>query len=400
MIHGLIWLALGVMVWLGSAGMSAAAEWAAEPRLSVKGEFNSNLLLTGRPHKSVYGLWTSPELNLRRTSERTNLIGHAHLDVVKYVNNKNLDMIQQFYNATVRHRMELHEFGLTGNYSRDSVLLGELVQTGVVGQVNLVGRRRFRKRQSLQPTWNYQIAERWASSVNYNFTNVTYDVPPGSGFLDFRTHSGGVRLSHNLFENTEVYASGQVISFAARDVANSSLSYGGESGGTYNWTERLKVSVFGGGRFVKTTLASRGITQKTDRTVGVFGGTVNYQWEDYQGNLSASRSLNPSALGLLTKTDRVAVTLSGDVTEKVMVAFTGSVINNTTIANNQVLIPKTRFFSLQPSLQWRWHEQWGLKATYQYRHLEQKGQGPNVVADSQSVTLMLSYVYPRLAVSE
>lgn len=389
-----------VLMWGMMTGIGWTAEWATEPRLSVKGEFNDNLLLTSRPHDSVYGLWASPELNLRMSTERTNLIGNAHLDFVEYVDNKDLDMIQQFYNGTFQHRTERHEFGITGSYTRDSILLGELVETGVVGQLDVIGRRRFRKRQGVQPTWTYQLAERWSTSVNYNFSNVTYEVPPGSGFLDYQSHVGTATLSYKMFENATIYASGQTLYYHTTDAGNSSLSYGGELGGTYNWTERFKTSLFGGGRMVETTIDSGSTKETSNKAVGVYGATLEYQWEGYRARVVGSQSLNPSALGLLSRTDRVAVTLSGEVTEKLTADFTGEVLHNEIISGAQVSDPKTQYLSLYPSLQWRWHEQWGLRAGYQFRHLEQKSTGPTVTSESHAVTLILSYVFSPLTMSE
>ncbi len=393
--------------WLVSAGFGLigpaavwSAEWTAEPRFSAKGEFNSNLLLTERSQDSVYGVWASPELNMRMKTEHTTLEANGRLDFVEYVNNKELDMTQQFYNGTVRHRAERHEFGLKGSFSRDSILLGELVETGVLGRVDLIGRRQFRKRQYLQPTWSYRLDERWSASVNYGFSNVTYDVPLGSGFVDYQTHVGSATMTHHLSEQATVYLSGQAIYFSASDVESTSLSYGGELGGTYHWTERLKTSVFGGIRLVQTSLTMQGVDIQSDNVVGVFGATAEYRWERFRGKLLSSRSLHPSPFGLLTRNDRFAVSLSGDLTEKLIGNITAEFIMNESVTRSQIALPKSQFFFINPSILWRWDERWGLKAGYHYRNREQQGPARTLTGESHAVTVTLSYVFAPYAFFE
>lgn len=395
-----ILIGMWILVILGAPCLGWSAEWAVEPRFSLKGEFNDNILLTSFPHESVYGIWASPDLRMRMTTERTELAGDVHLDFVEYVDNADLDMTQQFYTATLRHRRELMEFGLSGNYTRDSILLGELVQTGVLGPVNLVERRRFRTRQNVEPTWTYHMTERWSSLVSYNFSNVDFDVPPQSGFIDFYNHVGTGTLTHQLSQTGTVYGTTQVIFFDGKDVKNTSFSVGGELGGTYQWTERFKASLYGGGRFVKTEVARTGGSEKSDQFVGVFGGTVEYQWERFRSRALVSRNVSPTGLGALAQTDRVSLTFSGNVTEKISASLTGEMIFTEVLGNNDVVVPESEFLTLRPSLQWRWNEDVLLAAAYHYRHLEQKGQDPTVKAESHAFTLSLTYAFPSWTNSE
>ena len=60
----------GVMMLMsgGMRGETDAAEWSAAPSLSVKGLYNSNLLLFNG-HNQVWGDWVTPDLKFKGSTE-------------------------------------------------------------------------------------------------------------------------------------------------------------------------------------------------------------------------------------------------------------------------------------------------------------------------------------------
>ncbi|MGZ8383227.1 MAG: hypothetical protein ACXWWE_04380, partial [Nitrospira sp.] len=66
------------------AFQSEAAEWSLAPSLGVKGIYNSNLLLTPRPHSESYGYWVTPAVELTGKTERLDVSSRIAADFVGY----------------------------------------------------------------------------------------------------------------------------------------------------------------------------------------------------------------------------------------------------------------------------------------------------------------------------
>ena len=75
----------GVMMLVSGSlrGEAGAAEWSADPSLSVKGLYNSNLLLFNG-NNEVWGQWVSPGLKFKGSTESLEVEGNVKSDFVQY----------------------------------------------------------------------------------------------------------------------------------------------------------------------------------------------------------------------------------------------------------------------------------------------------------------------------
>ena len=107
----------------------------------------------------------------------------------------------------------------------------------------------------------------------------------------------------------------------------------------------------------------------------------------------ASRETNPSGSGL-AETDKLGVSLNRNLTEKLTGYFDAIAYRTKYIG---VTIPGSRYYTVEPRLNWRLTEWWTLDAGYRYARYE-----PDSVANaitSNAVYLNVAYTWPKMAVS-
>ena len=75
----------------GTAFQSEAAEWSLTPSLSVKGIYNSNLLLTPLPHRESYGYWVTPTTEFAGKTERLEVSSRIAADLGGYYGGPEVD---------------------------------------------------------------------------------------------------------------------------------------------------------------------------------------------------------------------------------------------------------------------------------------------------------------------
>ena len=379
---------------------SHSAEWSAVPKLHMKGEYNDNVLLTSLSHDPVYGVWTSPELRIKAETERLRLQGDIRLDFANYLNKENLDITQQFYTGTFSYRTETMEWGIRGNFSRDSVLRGELQDTGVIGELAVIERRRIRKRHQFDPSWTVNITEQSSLALNYRYADVEFLVPSGTGLFDYHAHSANGTLSHRFSEQNLAQIATQFLYFKSPTAGSQTVSYGGQLGLTSNLTETFVASILGGVQFVSTETSFGPINQDSDRAVWTVQGSLEQQYERLRIRGQGSRSINPSGAGVLVRTDRFSLSLIGNVTSKLTATLEGGLVFSDSIGNRAVSVPEARSYTVRPSLHWQWLEDLALGLSYRHRLIERKTSSVTTRARSNAIVVSLTYRFPRLATSE
>lgn len=383
-----------------------AAEWSAEPQLSVRGEYNDNLLLTALPHDSVYGAWISPKLRGNWLREDLEVRGNGHWDFVEFIDNPGLDIIQHFYDASALYRTERSEWNVNGMYTRDSVLGSELEQTGVVGELGAVGKRRIRELMSVQPSWRFVATEQIIMLASYTYSNVSFDTPAGSGFSDFDNHGGVLGFTYQPFERTQIRATGQYSNFHSPAANNRTITHGGEVELSQAISETLNFSLMGGLRLVSSKVPTLNsslqvTTAKNDDLLPVFGGNLQKQFDRFSVSAGGSRQITTSGVGQFNKTDRLTLSITHSLTEHVSLSLTGALLQTASLSSQNVQIPKATSSSIRPSISWQILDDLNFNAYFSYRGLKREfSTGTNTTATSNAVVFSFTYEFPKLATSE
>ena len=373
-----------------------AAEWSAEPRISLRSGYNDNIRLTARDHDSVWETALTPAVKFGVAKEHQGLFGDASASIRRFSGGSGresssiLDREDYFMKTNAYHRTERDEFSALVNYTRDSTLDSELDTTGQV-----IDERATRTRLSLGPSWSRTLDERTRLNLGYNFTTVDYSDDPGISDLvgyDYDVWSASLtrqftpRLQATLASSYSRY---QPDTDAGLDSDTVNL----QVGITRNFSETLTTSWLAGVRETTSdTLIPAGYCvgadpgasfpactggqailagtakDETDDNGSVFSAEITKLLEKGKISASLSRSSNPSGEGELLDTTRLLITGEYKFTETLRSLLSIEYTNAETIANFSDIRDQTDqdLFRIRPKLFWRWRREWQLAAEYAY----------------------------------
>lgn len=387
----LLGVIVGTVLAMGSRE-AQGAEWSAEPSLSVKGEYNSNLLLTPQSPTEVWGYWVSPGVKFAGSTENMTVSGRAAADFVGYQGDRDTSFTNLFLPLSAGYRLEKNLFKFNGGLTRDNTLRSELQQTGVV--VAFTQRNLW----SASPSWTYNLTERASLETGYQFAHATYEEGLRYGLVDYDSHSGNVGLSYRLLERTRVSFAGIASRFDAPGANIETQTYGVQLSATHDFSDTLRLDAAAGPRVVRNAVEGSTGTLKDDQVVWVFNGSLRKDFERTTFAVNAGREINPSGFGLLIQTDRFGVTIEHRLTENLTASLFGQLLLASGIATVGINrpFPDNRFSSVQPKLSWRMDDWWTADLWYVYGRRELEGfSDPGV---SHAATFGVTYTPPRYSV--
>lgn len=353
---GVVMLLSGV-----SRGAAGAAEWSMEPSLSVKGEYNSNLLLFNG-NNEVWGHWVSPALKFKGTTEALEVEGNVKSDVVQYYGTQDRSFTNLYFPLRTAYHADRHTIGFEGGLTRDNTLMGELRQTGFV-----LG---FTQRSlwTAMPSWTIGMTERLSWQTSYQLMDVQYQDGVRFGLVDYQVHGGTTGMTYSLGPLDQVQLTGEYTLARMPFIHQHSTYYGGQGGWTHDFGHEVTGSLSGGIRFVSTTQEIPGGALTDHATVGVYRASLTKRFEQATMKIEGSREINPSGFGLLLRTDRVGGSLSYNVSETLTMSFAGNLYFVGGIATHASSrsVPESRFLSVSPSLSWKMSPWWTVDVAYTY----------------------------------
>ena len=380
----------GVMI-LMSGGMKGevdAAEWSAAPSLSVKGLYNSNLLLFNG-HNQVWGDWVTPDLKFKGATESLWVEGGAKAEFVHYYGDQDRALTNLYFPLKASYRSDRNTFGFEGGFTRDNTLQGELQRTGLVlafTQRNLL---------TATPSWTFGITERLSWQSSYQFLNAEYENGIPLGLVNYQVQAGNTGMTYNLGERDQVQLTGEYTLVSTPSIDQTSNFYGVQGGGKHDFGRELIGTISGGIRFVNSTRES--LTDHT--TVWVYNGTLSKQFERTTIQIDGSRNINPSGFGRLLETDRVGGSLSHNLTETLTVSLSGSIyfVQAVVTQSSGGNLPQTRFTSVNPAISWKFSQWWTFDVGYAYA--ERAVGSLNQWNFANSTFIMLTYGGPKWTMS-
>ena len=373
-----------------------AAEWSIVPSLSTKAYYNDNLLLTPLPHDPTYGYSISPSTDFSGKTERLDVTGKATLDFVNYYGGETTQFTNMYFPLTMRYRTERDEWGFSGGFTRDNTLLGELLTTGVV--------LRFTQRNlwNLNPSWTRMITESLSFQSSFQFSDASYQDALRVGLVDYQVFGGSAGFLYHLTERDDVQLAGTYTNFHTTNAPVGLRAYYPGALFTYShaFTEGLKLTVYGGPRFLSSTSQSAGFGQTTKDTIWLYGATLSQQFEQVNVQLSMTRDIFPSGFGLLVQTDRIGALVSYNVTERLAMSLDAAayLVTGAISQSGGRSLSEQRLLYFTPRMTWRFSEWWAADASYGYRLRDADALNEPVV--SNMLTLMLTYHPPKLAISQ
>lgn len=384
----------GVMMMVSGSlrGEAGAAEWSAAPSLSVKGEYNSNLLLFNG-NNEVWGHSVDPGVKFKGSTEALEVEGGASGKFVHYYGEQEREYTNLYFPLKMSYRSDRHTLGFEGGFTRDNTLQGELQRTGFV-----LG---FTQRSlwTATPSWTVGITERLFWQNSYHFMDAQYQDGIRLGLVDYQVHGGTTGMRYNLGELDQVQLTGEYTLVRTPFIRQDSTYYGAQGGWTHDFGHELTGSVSGGVRFVNSTQEVPGGSLTDHETVWVYRGTLRKRFESTTIQIDGGREINPSGFGRLLQSDRVGGSLSHNLTETLTASLNGNLYFVSGIVNNASSgsVPQSRFSSISPSLSWKFSQWWTLDVAYTYA--ERAVDSLNQWNFANSTFVMLTYGGPKWSMS-
>jgi hypothetical protein len=377
------------------SGESGAAEWSILPSMGVQGVYSDNLLLTPFAHDETYGYWLTPAAEFAGRTERLDVSGRVAADFVSYYGEQESSFTNIHLPLTARYKTERDQFAFTGGFVRDNTLMGELLSTGVV--------LRFTQRNqwTANPSWTRSLTEKLAFQSSFQLADTTYENGLRLSLVDYQLIGGSGGLSYQVTEKDQIQLIGSYTSFRTTNAPSQFRANFPGVNLTLNhaFTETLAGAVYGGPRFVNTSIALTGGPERTYDTVWLFGANLAMKLEDGSVQVTVARDIVPSGFGLLIKTDRASVSGSYNLSETVTASVdtSGFITSSPTRAAGGGTFPETRFVNITPKFSWKFLEWWKMELSYTYRWRDvDTFANP---ATSNTTTLMFTYYPPKLGMS-
>jgi hypothetical protein len=402
---------VALIIWLGvAADMSRAAEWSMEPSVALRTEYNDNFEFTSAPHSGVWGLLLAPDIKFSGETEALKVTGGLGLSVNRYYGERGLDTTDHALTLRSSYKAERDVLGLSVDSIRDSTLVSELLETGVVEA------RRQRNQVTASPSWTRYLTESTALTANYGYTDVRYADTRGTSLIDYRDHTGTVGVLSNLSERDAVNVTAYYDLFLTDPKTFQAKTYGFQVKYDRAFSETLHGSLAVGARNTRSTISSQGVVCEgailfgfcvgnlttftavnTERSTGyTFLASVDKKLETALLTARLSRELNPTGVGALVQTDRLGITWTQQWSPTVS-AFVDASIYQSRYVSNIIASSNSRYYRIEPRVTWRITEAWTLLGGYSYSHVQYENS--SAAASANVIYAVVSYTWPKLSVS-
>jgi opacity protein-like surface antigen len=409
-----------------------AAEWTAEPRISLLSGYNDNYLLTTQPHSSVWEADLIASSKFGVAKENQGLFGNAKIVAKRFWGGSGqessdlLDREDYFFNADAYHQSERNVFRGNIDYIRDSTTDYE-VEEGIT--TNVYATRILKKAGA---SWARTLTERMSVDLGYQYNNTSFADDPGdSDLTPYKFNVLTASLNYQITPRTTGILQGAGSSYKP-DTNFNSNTWNLQAGLSSAFTETIDGSILAGYR--KTTSdtlfftgfciganpgasfpdCDGGIPVRTGSEKGetktngtVYSASVSKRLE--KGLLSAtlSRTATPNLNGQLLDSTKLRLNgiyrLTEMLTSRLSIQYSENeaIVSEAGRDSNDALIQeqfnrKQKSFSITPRISWRFLREWRLAGEYQY--VKNKNRLQNT-ASRNAVYLTLSYVPTKFSIS-
>ncbi|MGO9175316.1 MAG: transporter [Desulfobaccales bacterium] len=379
-----------------------AADWAIVPSVTDRTEFTSNLNYSFIAPVSDCIFTLAPAAEFNYTTDISQLQGRLGLTGIHYLNNSQLDHIDQNYQINGRYQVAPRwNLTLKSAYIDDTSLEQEFLASGAIMTRT--------PRQSIQagPGVTYNLTELLAATVNYNFNQVHYQDPR---FQNYLTQGVGLNLTQQLKNEKTVLIGNiqaQETSYPAEDALFRSVGF--QLGGKHQFSPECDVTLLGGINlwFMDTQTQALNLSQypffisvrqvklqssEADPFVDL---SATRRWTNLSVSGEYSRNQYPSGNGGVVDLNRIYGSLRYELTERLSVGLSGYYSISDQISNQYSY--QNDYFGISPIVTYKLTEELTISPGYQFGLREETAGGSSYSAKVQSVWLMLTYT--RLSVA-
>jgi hypothetical protein len=297
---------------MGIADNACADEFKLTPSLTVKEEYNDNILYSSTNSQKDLFATISPGLVLRDRTERMNIFLSGRIDQRLYSKYSDLNATDQYYEGTGKYAFT-PRFNLSGKvlYSRDSLPDRDFETTGL----SLTNVKR--KRQNYTFSGDYLLSEKTMATFSYDYINDMYDSLPRSDLEANTFNLGFIRDMNGFLESTKARMN---MGYTKYNMPGMKVdNYEATLGIDRALNEKWNLLLDGGTRYTKSkfnitefVLVPPFFVERKERNSGwgVVGQlALTYKGEKDSGNLSVVHDISPAS-GYSGSTERTSIAFS------------------------------------------------------------------------------------------
>jgi hypothetical protein len=374
---GLLTLAAGC-----GAASSIGAELSINPSISVRETYNDNIRLTAAAHRSVFATAISPAVRFSYRTDTNEANARAQLNFNRYARDSQLNANDVLIDLSYLHKLERDLFALDAGIARDSTLASELNQTGIAQA------RRQRTRASASPAWTHGLSERSSVKLGYDLAEVRYQDRENTSLVNYRTSALFSGFKYKPSERDETFATVGYSEYKANEFATKFKTFFAEAGIEHKFSEVLSARASLGANRVRFTA----LDDSSTRSGWLANLNVERRFATATLTAEASRQLNPSGIGSLTETDRLAVRWVQSINPRLKYSLSGSWYRNSFvgIVRNET---NERYLQFGAGLNWLATEYWSLEAGIGHEEIESGSS-----ATANSIFVGAQYSWPKIRV--
>ena len=326
--------------------------------MSLIAEYNDNKRLTTLPHDSVLGTKLDIKGKLGVETERAKINIIPRVRFSKYSGEENLDSNDYFLDLRSLLTTEKMYWYLNGKYVRDTSLVSELEDTG------LVQTRKKREKVLLNPSFIYEFSERTNLNAAISFQQVEYTDAGLIGLVNYNFKTIDIAVLTETGDKGELNIALNVSRLKAADVYNQSDHVGLSIMHKRSLTDSMKGEVLFGVRESDFYLGKDG-----DKKGILFKLGINKEYEQAQLRAELSRTINPIGYGSMVQKDRFFIKVTRSMTDKLQALAKLSLLKQKGLEKSAINEDR-RYNQFDVRLHWQVTDGWSMRGGYRYRYNE------------------------------
>ena len=388
-LFGRVLIAVVFFAWNGAYG----AAWELHSDSLLVFEYDDNKRLTSDQHEEVLGISLTPGFSLTGTGPLVRTALKGYWTFTKYPMGNVDPEDKQMLVLDSQWDGQTNKLRMAGQLIEDTTLVVHSVDDDAFGDEQLdpeegltsvqINRRRYK----LSPSWQYLFSNRFSVRFAYDGRGTQYSSDLDSGLIDFIHHKYLTSAIWNVdkLEQLGVTAGVQIF-----DPAEGSGTKSQSLDMFYSW-RLTQISAF--------KLAAGYFKSEVDSAaedIDYAGGTLSLTYasgtEVQKNTYTLSRGLNPSSGGQMIISDRLAVNLRHNISQRVSAIGSLSYLRNS-VPEREVLKDNRMYYIGQAGISWALSRTLGLDVTYRYRNQKYDYSGDQ--ADSNALFLTLRHRVPH-----
>ncbi|MCF6291636.1 MAG: outer membrane beta-barrel protein [Desulfobacterales bacterium] len=269
------------------------------PALTLRQEYNDNILFTRNNERHDFITTVSPEIGLRRMSERLKASLTGRLNRIYHAKNKQFDDWDHQLSGRFEYRLSPRlSLSASATFTRDSRPDRDIEETGLVLGTEA------RDRQQYSFAWSYMLAdEKTAVSGNAAYSSDDF---AGSDSLDLESYNLGLGLSRNLSAFTKPTAARVNVAAGRYDYPGVAIkNYNLTVGVSRDFSETLRGDISIGPRYTSTRYEAIGLTEGSWGATGTVSLSSEGIYTSSDISLSHDMAAASGRIGTTEKTSAV-----------------------------------------------------------------------------------------------